>query len=99
MFLIVCQVVFGNTLVFGQEKKAETPERLGFKLPEGRSSYTVPFELIDNLIVVKIVMNRTLPLKFIIDTGVRTSILTEKTFTDLLNVNYSRVIRIPVPGS
>lgn len=72
---------------------------LGFRLPEGRNSHTVPFELIDNLIVVDIIMNNTLPLKFIIDTGVRTAILTEKTFTDLLNIQYSRIIKIPVPGT
>jgi len=99
LFLLVCQVVFGKTFVFCQENKKETLTRLGFRLPEGRSSFNVPFELIDNLIVVKIVINRTLPLKFIIDTGVRTSILTEKTFTDLLNISYSRTIKIPVPGS
>jgi len=71
---------------------------LGFNLPEGKTQHKVPFELIDNLIIVRIVMNKTLPLKFIVDTGVRTSILTEKTFTDLLNISYSRKIKIPVAG-
>ncbi len=30
---------------------------LGFRLPEGKHQHNIPFELIDNLIVVKIVLN------------------------------------------
>lgn len=77
---------------------ADAQNRLGFNLPEGKTKYTVPIELIDNLIVVKVILNNTLPLKFIVDTGIRTAILMEKTFTDLLNINYSRVIAIPGVG-
>ena len=71
---------------------------LGFKLPEGRSQYTLPFEVVNNLIIVKVVLNNTLPLKFIVDTGVRTSILTDKTFSDILNISYARKITIPGAG-
>ncbi len=77
---------------------ADAQIRLGFNLPEGKTKYSVPIELIDNLIVVKVVLNNTLPLNFIVDTGIRTAILTEKTFTDLLNINYSRKITIPGVG-
>jgi len=78
--------------------KARAQNDLGFNLPQGYDKYTVPFELINNLIVVRVVLNNTLPLKFIVDTGIRTAILTEKTFTDLLNVNYTRKITIPGAG-
>jgi hypothetical protein len=71
---------------------------LGFRLPAGKSKYTLPFEVINNLIIVRVVLNNTLPLKFILDTGVRTAILTEKTFSDLLNISYSRKITIPGAG-
>lgn len=77
---------------------AQPDNDLGYRLPDGRLKYTIPFELVNNLIVVKVVLNNTLPLKFIVDTGVRTSILTEKTFTDLLNISYSRKITIPGAG-
>ena len=89
---VAAGVIFGCAgTTIAQEKN------LGFKLPEGQDRARIPFELINNLVVVDVTVNNTLPLKFIVDTGVRTSILTEKTFTDILNVNYSR--RITVPGA
>jgi len=88
----------GYTVSHAQDLEKVNIGVLGFSMPEGERSHTIPFELIDNLIVVNVVMNGTLPLKFIVDTGVRTSILTEKTFTDILNIKYSRKISIPVPG-
>jgi len=74
------------------------PRLLGFALPEGQKKLSVPFELHNNLIVLRVVLNNSLPLKFILDTGVRTTVLTEKSFTDLLNLTYSRVITIPGAG-
>ena len=72
---------------FGQDQ----PEiRLGFQMTPGFKRISVPFSLHNNLVVIKVILNDALPLSFILDTGVRTSILTDKTFTDLLNVNYSR---------
>lgn len=72
--------------------------KLGFVLPEGMIKLRVPFELNNNLIVIKVLLNNAIPLKFILDTGVRTTVLTEKTFTDLLNLTYSRKITIPGVG-
>ncbi len=99
LLLSIALVACSTNQVTAQDQES-FPGRndLGFNLPEGKTQMRIPFELIDNLIVVKVVMNKTLPLKFIVDTGVRTSILTDKTFTDLLNVSYSRKIRIPVAG-
>lgn len=97
---VICMWVLMMLLqapVNGQDSQ-QVKSGLGFRLQEGKGSHNIPFELIDNLVVVKVVVNGTLPLKFIVDTGVRTSILTEKTFTDLLNITYTRQIGIPVPG-
>ncbi len=71
---------------------------LGFTLEDGRKKVQIPFELHNNLIVVPVVMNGMLPLKFILDTGVRTAILTQKTFSDILNLTYSRKYSITGPG-
>ncbi len=71
---------------------------LGFILEDGRKKVQIPIELHNNLVVVPVVMNGMLPLKFIIDTGVRTAILTQKTFTDILNLTYSRKYSISGPG-
>ena len=38
-----------------------------------------------------------MPLRFVLDTGVRTSILTDRTFSDILNISYNR--KIPLVGA
>src|SRR5688572_23814859 len=71
---------------------------LGFALNNGRKKVQIPIEIYNNLVVVPVVLNDALPLKFILDTGVRTSILTQKTFSDILNLQYSRKYTISGPG-
>ena len=71
---------------------------LGFALADGKKRVQIPIEIYNNLIVVPVVLNGALPLKFILDTGVRTAILTEKTFSDILNLSYSRKYSISGPG-
>lgn len=71
---------------------------LGFSLPPGKSKVTIPIEVHNNLVVVPLVLNGSLPLKFILDTGVRTAILTQKTFSDILNLPYAKRYFISGPG-
>jgi PDZ domain/Aspartyl protease len=71
---------------------------LGFSLPEGVSRVDIPIEIHNNLVVVPIIINNQLPLKFIIDTGVRTAILTERVYSDILNLSYSRKYTLSGPG-
>lgn len=73
-------------------------QTLGFSLEGGKRKVQIPIEIYNNLVVVPVVLNETLPLKFIIDTGVRTAILTQKTFSDILNLSYSRKYSIAGPG-
>ncbi len=53
----------------GQEART-----LGLALPEGRNKVRIPFEIHDNLIVIPVVLNGSLPLNFILDTGVQDEI-------------------------
>ncbi|HOX81980.1 MAG TPA: aspartyl protease family protein [Chryseolinea sp.] len=71
---------------------------LGFSLANGKKKVQIPIQIYSNLIVVPVVLNNTLPLKFILDTGVRTTILTQKAFTDILNLQYSRKYTISGAG-
>ena len=73
-------------------------QALGFSLADDKKKVQIPIEIYNNLIVVPVVLNGALPLKFILDTGVRTAILTQKTFTDILNLSYSRKYSISGPG-
>ena len=70
----------------------------GFKMPKDRKRIEIPFEQHNNLIVIPVTINRFLTLKFILDTGVETAILTEKLYADILEVNYLREITIAGPG-
>lgn len=85
VFLLLCTVCY-----------CQRP--LGFVLEEGRRKVQIPFELRNNLIVVPVVLNGMLPLKFVVDTGVQTGILTQKAFSDILNLKYSRKYIIAGPG-
>jgi len=72
--------------------------QLGFHLKPGQRRVQFPIEIASNLIIVPVVVNGQLPLKFILDTGVRTTILTEKAFSDILNLQYSRHFQVAGPG-
>ncbi len=73
-------------------------QTLGFGLADGRKRVRIPIEVYNNLVIVPVVLNDALPLKFILDTGVRTAILTQKSFSDILNLDYSRKYSISAPG-
>ena len=90
LYLICVFFVSTSLHAFGQV--------LGFALADGKKKVQIPIEVYNNLIVVPVVLNGALPLKFILDTGVRTAILTEKTFSDILNLSYSRKYSISGPG-
>jgi hypothetical protein len=77
---------------------SKAQEVLGFALTQGRDRVQIPIEIQNNLVIIPVVLNRQVPLKFILDTGVRTAILTEKSLSDLLNLPYSRKYSISGPG-
>jgi hypothetical protein len=89
----ICVLFF---ILFSFEASAQN---LGFTLPPGQHKATIPIEINNNLVVVPVILNDALPLKFIIDTGVRTAILTQKTFADILNLQYSRKYTVSGPGA
>src|SRR5690242_15689985 len=80
------------------EKSTGQGQVLGFAIADGKKRVDIPIEIQNNLIVVPVVLNDVLPLKFIVDTGVRTAILTQKAFSDILELPYSRKYTISGPG-
>ena len=68
--------------------------QFGLSLTGNRTDVEIPFEVQNNLIVIPVVLNNAIPLKFILDTGVRTAILTEKTISDLMEISYDRKLSI-----
>jgi hypothetical protein len=90
-----CFLMFVFLLVPAMYCKAQV---LGFSLPAGKTKVKFPIEVYNNLVVVPMILNNQLPLKFILDTGVRTSILTEKAYSDILHLEYSKKYTIAGPG-
>ena len=87
-----------SMLLLLQASFATCAQTLGFTIAEGKKRVEIPIEIHNNLVVVPVLLNGMLPLKFIVDTGVRTAILTQKTYTDILNLSYSRKYSIAGPG-
>lgn len=75
------------------------PKYYGFQFVGKNKRSVIPIEVYNNLVVVPVVLNNSIPLRFIVDTGVRTAILTERTFADILNLEYSRKYSIAAPGT
>lgn len=58
------------------------------------ASYTMPFEMHNNLIIIEVQVNNSSPLSFILDSGVSDIIITELGFGDSLELNYAREIKV-----
>lgn len=89
--LLTC---FFTLILFGKSNS----QTLGFTIADGRKRVDIPIQIQNNLVVVPVVLNDVLPLKFIVDTGVRTAILTQKAFSDILQLPYNRKYSISGPG-
>lgn len=74
-------------------------QNFGYRLQSGKKKVSIPFELHNNLIVLPVLLNDSLPLKFILDTGIGTSILSEALFAEMQGLKYDRVLSVTGPGS
>src|SRR5688572_6750411 len=94
MRLLTLFLLFSAQFLFAQS----ATRAFGFQMPEGKTKVTIPIEIHNNLIVMAVVINGQLPMKFILDTGVRTAILTEKSYSDILGLPYTRQFTFASPG-
>lgn len=64
-------------LIYGLVLNAQTENQIiGFKLDGGANKTSFSFDLINNLVIVPVMLNDSIKLSFILDTGVRTTLLT-----------------------
>lgn len=70
----------------------------GFNINNQSNRASFPFELINNLIVVKVVINDTNELNFILDTGVKVTLLTDNTITNF-DLSKCRAVNIIGAGA
>lgn len=74
-------------------------QQVGFVLWPNQFRTEIYFENLNNLIIVPVTLNNVLTTKFILDSGVNTTILTERSLCDLLGITCERTISLPVIGS
>ena len=94
LLFIIFLFIGPGSLCFSQ---TTTRQVFGFNIDNGKKKTEFKFENYNNLIIVSMLLNDVLPVKFILDTGVRTSILTERSLSDFLSINYDR--KIPLVGT
>jgi predicted aspartyl protease len=68
--------------------------KFGFEINDNKRSTTIPFELNSNLIIVNVLFEGVIPLKFIVDTGVTNTVLIDKSYSDVLNIEPDRKITL-----
>ena len=73
-------------------------QTIGFKITNSSGRTTFSFKKVNNLIIIPVTLNNALPLNFILDTGVRTTILTDRTISDLVNISYDKIVTISGVG-
>jgi Aspartyl protease len=78
-------------LLYAISCKAQMP---GVMMAKGAKKVEIPFERQDNFIIVKVLLQNILPLRFIVDTGAEHTILTKKELSSLLQIPYERTITL-----
>jgi len=79
--LLLSLVCLLNTVTYSQ---------LANDLLDGRKKVVIPFENVNNFIIVTVSLNGKLPLRFIVDTGSRYTILTKKELIHPSKISYDR---------
>jgi len=69
-------------------------QSFGFQIEKERDIIEIPFEIHNNFMVVQVIINNSLPLKFIFDTGAEHTILSKNIFAGVLGLTYDRPIRL-----
>jgi hypothetical protein len=60
----------------------------------GQKQVDIPFEYVNNFIILKVTFNGSFPLKFIFDTGAENTVLTKREISDLMLVQYDRQFKV-----
>lgn len=71
---------------------------IGYRIDSSETKSVFPFEFINNLVIVPVLLNDSVRMKFILDTGLRTTLLTEGN-EHQLEVAYNRTVKISGLGS
>ncbi|MDY0104642.1 MAG: PDZ domain-containing protein [Lentimicrobium sp.] len=70
-----------------------------FSLPEGRKKVFMRFSNFDNLVVVDVTLNDTIPVRLLLDTGVEGIIITDMSIVSLFENKCIRNFKLTAPGT
>lgn len=88
---IISVTAFAQKGLMRPELDAGVPKRIPLNQ---FNPYTVPFEFINDFIVIDMVLNEKLALKFIIDTGSEASIITQPELIDMLGIKRGKIVKV-----
>lgn len=93
--LFFSAALVGLSLLVNIRLNAQTIEKFGFHFQHQKTRQTtIPFDLVSNLIVIPVTVNEDTKLNFILDTGVRTAILTDDLHVQGLPRKNDRLIQL-----
>jgi len=91
--IILITVIF-KLIVFQQILFSQTViGKFTFKTAD-QSKMTIPFKFISNLIIIPLQINNSDSLNFILDSGVRSAIISELTASDSIQLNYVQQVKL-----
>jgi predicted aspartyl protease len=98
-FILLVVVLFLGGCKTSEQRKAERTEKFGFHFKGKRQKYAkIPFELSSNLMVVKVSIDESDTLNFILDTGVTSTIITDPEIANKIGLNYVRDVLVSGAG-
>lgn len=98
-FIFLVTVLFLGGCKTSEQRKAERTERFGFHFKGKRQKYAkIPFELSSNLMIVKVSIDESDTLNFILDTGVTSTIITDPEIANKIGLNYVRDVLVSGAG-
>ena len=97
LLLLCLSLLFVPASTLAQMQQKFEHDTVYFKLNKKR--ITIPFKLVHNLIIIPVQINGSQPLNFILDSGVRNTLITRLYYSDSLNLNSADKVTIRGLGS
>ncbi len=81
-------------LVSSTSGLSQPSQRLGFIMPERARSHRIPVDIQHNVILIPVRINGSFEMNFILDTGVKTTILTEAILAPFLHLDTTMKVKV-----
>lgn len=98
LVILLCGLALGGCKGLEKHKKSDSV-KFGYHFKGKRQNYAkIPFELSSNLMVVKVAIDDSDTLNFILDTGVTSTIITDSEIANKIGLNYVRDVLVSGAG-